>query len=57
MRLVYFRVISPNPTLVNSGKLNTAYCIGKSKTNFLTSANAAGSHQIKSLVNEEFYCL
>lgn len=57
MRLVYLRVISPNPTLVNSGKLNTAYCIGKSKTNFLTSANAAGSHQIKSLVNEEFYCL
>jgi len=56
MRLVYFRVISPNSTLVSSDKLNTAYCIGKSKTNFLISANAVGSHQIKSLVNEEFYC-
>jgi len=56
MRLVNFRVISPNSNLVSSDKLNTAYCIGKSKTNFLISANAVGSHQIKSLVNEEFYC-
>lgn len=58
MRLVYFRVISPNSSFVSSGIFSTAYCIGKSKTNFLTNANATGTHPIKkSLVNEEFYCL